>query len=551
MPNQTQERDEQHIQQQKQSATQAHTLDQAQTGAREAISAQSKQEIQRQHKQDEAALSQRWPELSAREEQDLKESFRNIAEQARRTRSAIENYERQVPGANNDYVSDARCMVDEEMRGTRNDVTEALERAKGEGGQIAPDIEERMNMRQEALAHLEKSITRDTVNAIENRSRQELIDQNENPNMKKALWELSGRELENRELADFRREMGLPDEALVVREGNSELIAANLSLKKVIDNIKMMIEDESADASARNQQNDVRAVSSTEQRLLQRQDDAALAERWPELKQADENQLKQTFREVSEQAEQTRQAIATAEKEAGPGSSQLQEMRRQVDEEMRLARRDVVEARELAENSNGKLSSEVRDRLSERSDRLEQLEREAKKGAGETVRAYLEDAGLEEAASRHRAILADNVVFLEHEFERAEAIEEARDRAAAKLRLAKEELNDFDKLLQQHVLSMRPDLVEARLEGHRNEERLRIDMTDISHRVGEVEHTIKAEIYREAMAKAFPAADISMYEYRSPTSNMLLDRKEFAERLERILEAREEEIRRRREETIQ
>jgi hypothetical protein len=75
-----------------------------------------------------------------------------------------------------------------------------------------------------------------------------------------------------------------------------------------------------------------------------RADEAALAERWPELEEAAENAIKQRFREVREQAEQARQALEEI-------ASEMEQLHRRQSEEMQ-ARHAREHARASAEGAD-------------------------------------------------------------------------------------------------------------------------------------------------------------------------------------------------------
>jgi len=539
-----------------QTATAAHGVDENRDASREAARPAPAEEIQRLRHEDQAALEQRWPELQELAEHALKRDFGEIAEKADDARRAVEDVARQVEGAGQDRMDDARRMIDEEMRGARRDVLEARQAAWEGTREVPAEVEQRMDERYDRLAALEETFTQRAAELPDGQRRESVLTDRrlDDADLKRELWELSGRELQNRELSDFRRRQGLPDESVVFREDEQRMVAADVSLKRVMDNVRKLTAEEAQDtgASAREGESQ-RVLSDEEQQRLQRSDGAALAQRWPELTPAAENRLKEAFRGMSEQADRTREALAVAEREADPDVPRLQSLRRLVDDEMRLARRDVVDAREKAEGADGRLSREARERLEAREQRLSRIERDLNAETGESGRRYLENAGLAPAVDRHRELLKDEVSLQRQEMFRAEANREVNpseyDVARERWRAASQELRDLDALLATHVPSMRPDLVEARIEERRDEERLRIDITDFTHRLNSVDHTIKAHIYREAMQRAFPEAEVSMFEYRSPSENTMVDSAdEFAVRLNRVLEAREAELRTRRDE---
>ncbi len=561
MPDQTQRHDEeqQQKQNQQQTGTQSANVTHDQEVARDATQDTSRalrpDELQRLARQDAASLEEHWPELNKEAEKALKQDFSEIADKADDARQAIDNFARQAKDADPQQIEQAKRAVDEEMRGARRDVNDAREQAQA-NGEMPQRVEQQMDRRFDKLADIEESFGKQASDFVA-QSRKQSILENEKLDgsaLKKELWEMSGHELEKSLLADFRKEAGLPDEALVFRDDDSQMVAANLSMKKVIDNINKLVQDEGVDAGNKALPDDPsrRAASTEQNERLRRHDDAGLEQRWPELNEKAENKLKDAFRQVREQADAARAAIDEAAAQPDANAQRLDSMRKLVDDEMRLARDDINKARESADAKQN-VPADLMKRFDVREDRLERLERNLTEEEGSKVSDVLEKAGLAEIVDRHRATLRENVEFREEEASRAKANREVNpggyDLARAELRAAKDELRELDNLLDRKAPAMRPDLVEARREERDGQERLRIDMTDFTHRVNSVAHTIKAQVYKEAMEKAFPDADVSMFEYRSPTMNQMMDdRKEFAERLAKEVEAREQEIERRRRE---
>jgi hypothetical protein len=92
---------------------------------------------------------------------------------------------------------------------------------------------------------------------------------------------------------------------------------------------------------------------------------------------------------------------------------------------------------------------------------------------------------------------------------------------------------------------MRPDLLQAKYDRERNA--LEIEMTDFTHRVNAINHTLKAIVYEARMKEEFPGAEITAREYRSPEFNVRVPQaREFREELQLALDLREAELKRRR-----
>ena len=501
---------------------------------------------------DAAALQQRWPELNQADEKQLKQAFEKFSNQANELRDNIDELAKS-PEVSRELAETAREFVDDAVRDARVDIYQARQ----SGGENLDETLQRMEVRCKQLEGAQNRLDQDERASPAAESRQSVLEDSTRSaeDVKKTLYEMNGQELERSEMEWFRKEAALPDEALVKRPEDGEMYGANLSMKKLIDNIEEFAKVERADQQQDQTlpQSNQRASSQEQWESLRRADEAALAEPWSELNSASERRLKEAFRDVGEQADSTRQAIQeVADKDNSP---RLGQMLNQVEEELTASRKAVTDTLRNAEETNQQVPREVMQQLDSAEKRLAGLERQLDKVAGEKVRDVLEPSGLTQSLDQYRDLLAAEVDMKKAAADQAQVNREVNpggnDVARQELRAAKEQLAELDDLLDCRISGMRPDLVEVRLREQEGEQRLRIDMTDITHRVDSITHTAKAHAYKESMQQEFPDADVSMLEYRSPTmQNQLGEAEEFAAVLRLEVEKKLAELEKRRRESL-
>jgi ABC-type transporter Mla subunit MlaD len=499
-------------------------------------------------------LQQAWPELNAADEKQLKQAVEKVLDQINEFQGNVDDLVKESPEITRMLSEAADEFVDKALR----DVTATVSDARESGGANLDQTLQRLDDVSNRIEGAQNRLDQDVREAPE-ASRQSLLEDasRSQDEMKKSLWEMNGYELEKSQMADFRRDAGLPNEGLVTRPEEGELFGANVSMKKLIDNIEEFANVERAGKEQNQAESgsNHRASSEEQWESLRAADQAALGERWEDLTPAAEQRLKDAFRDVGEQADTTRDAINEVIDKQGGGSQRLDQMLNQVEEEMNNARKAVTDVLQNADEQNNKVPKSVMEQLDKAEDRLAGLERQLDKVAGEKVRDVLEPSGLTEALDQYRDQLAAEVDWKKAEADRAQANRETNpgghDLAREELRAAQDELKELDDLLNRRISGMRPDLAEVRLPQDPGEGGMRIDMTDFTHRVDSITHTAKAHAYKEAMQQAFPGADVSMFEYRSPThNNHLGEAEEFAEALKHEVEKREAAIEARQREIV-
>ena len=504
---------------------------------------------------DAASLQQRWPELNEADEKQLKQAFEKVSNQANELRDNIDELVKSSPDITRQLAETAREFVDDAMRDARVDVFQARQ----SGGENIDETLQRMEDRSKLLEGAQNRLDQDVRETPAAPSRQSVLEDasRSQDDLKKTLSEMNGYELEKSEMQAFRRDAGLPDEGLVKRPEEGELFGANVSMKKLIDNIEDFAKVERADKEQgqSESQSNHRASSEEQWQSLRRADEAALAERWGELTPASERRLKEAFSDVGQQADSTRQAINEVADKQGGNSQRLDQMLNQVEEEVNASRKAVMDVLQNADEQNNKVPRDVMEQLDKAEKRMAGLERELDKVAGEKVRDVLEPSGMTQSLDKYRDLLAAEVDWKKAEADRAEANRETNpgghQLAREELRASQQELKEIDDLLSRRISDMRPDLVEVRVQEQQGEDRMRIDMTDFTHRVDSIAHTAKAHAYKEAMQQTFPDADVSMFEYRSQTmNNHLGDAEAFAEALRLEVEKREAQIEKRRRENL-
>src|SRR5688500_15594012 len=103
----------------------------------------------------------------------------------------------------------------------------------------------------------------------------------------------------------------------------------------------------------------------TRQQLIQ-SDAAALQQRWPELNEADEKQLKQAFEKFSSQANELRDDIDELAKSPGVSRELAETAREFVDDAVRDARGDVNRARRSGGENHDETLQRTEDRCKQR-----------------------------------------------------------------------------------------------------------------------------------------------------------------------------------------
>jgi hypothetical protein len=180
-------------------------------------------------------LQQAWPELNAADEKQLKQAVEKVLDQINEFQGNVDDLVKESPEITRMLSEAADEFVDKALR----DVTATVSDARESGGANLDQTLQRLDDVSNRIEGAQNRLDQDVREAPE-ASRQSLLEDasRSQDEMKKSLWEMNGYELEKSQMADFRRDAGLPNEGLVTRPEEGELFGANVSMKKLIDNIE-------------------------------------------------------------------------------------------------------------------------------------------------------------------------------------------------------------------------------------------------------------------------------------------------------------------------